>query len=118
MGCRRPQADDLYRDGLDEWSRKRAVDVRYAFSQKNERSKEAKYIQHCFWDDRKDVVEAYGYGAKVLICGSSRMADGVREASKMWLENMEQRVTPKSGDEVEKWLVELRNEIFISDAFG
>ena len=118
MGCRLPGVDDLYRNQLEEWSSNGVVDVRYAYSRKPEESKGAKYVQDRFWDDRKDVMDAYSKGAKVFICGGSKMADEVRSMSKkMYLEKHMEEGMPKGEEEAEKWFAALRNERFISDVF-
>lgn len=118
MGCRQPHVDDLYRDLLADWSRNGAVDIRYAYSKDPGSSNGAKYVQDRFWDDRKDVMDAYGKGAKVFICGSGKVADGVRAMSKkMFIDSQEQKGTPKSDEEAEAWFAGLRNERFMSDVF-
>ena len=118
MGCRQPNADDLYRDLLQQWAHQGAVDVRYAYSQQPESSNGAKYVQHRFWDDRKEVMDLFDKGAKVFVCGSGKVADGVREASKkMFRERQEGEGTPKSEEEAGQWFAALRNERFVSDVF-
>ncbi|GJE90389.1 bifunctional P-450/NADPH-P450 reductase [Phanerochaete sordida] len=80
FGCRRPGEDYLYEDSdLKEWAELGVVDVRPAFSRESEKSLGCKYVQDRVWHDRADVVSAWEAGAKIFICGSSKMAAGVKE---------------------------------------
>ena len=118
MGCRQPNVDDLYADLLQQWVHQGAVDVHYAYSQQPESSNGAKYVQDRFWDDRKEVMDLFDKGAKVFVCGSGKVAEGVRVVSKkMYMERQEKEETPKSEEEAEEWFKALRNERFVSDVF-
>ena len=110
--------DGLYADLLQQWVHQGAVDVRYAYSQQPEISNGAKYVQDRFWDDRKDVMDLFDQGAKVFVCGSGKVAEGVRVVSKkMYRERQEEEGAPKSEEDAEKWFKALRNERFVSDVF-
>ena len=117
FGCQKPGQDDLHADEISAWASKGAVDVRYAYSRDPESSNGAKYAQDRFWADREDVIRYFHSGAKVFICGSGRVADGVKEASvKMRMERNE-KGEPETKEEAEKWFNGLRNERFMSDVF-
>ena len=118
VGCRQPHVDDLYCYQLREWASQGVVEIRYAYSKQPEKSNGAKYVQHRLWNDRKEVMKLYKKGAKIFICGSGKVADGVREMSKkMYREGEEQEGRPKSEEEAEAWFAALRNERFMSDVF-
>ncbi|EKM50262.1 uncharacterized protein PHACADRAFT_213993 [Phanerochaete carnosa HHB-10118-sp] len=82
FGCRTPGEDFLYADSdLKAWVDLGIVDVRSAFSKATDDSESlgCKYVQDRIWYDRADVVTAWRSGAKLYLCGSSRMAAGVKE---------------------------------------
>ena len=118
FGCHKPGQDDLHADEISAWASKGAVDVRYAYSRDSASSNGAKYVQDRFWADREDVLRQYLAGAKVFVCGSGRVAEGVKDASvKMFMQSSEEMGEPKSKEEAEKWFDGLRNERFMSDVF-
>ena len=118
MGCQKPGHDDLHADELSAWASKGAVDLRYAYSRDSNSSNGAKYVQDRFWADREDVMHYYESGAKVFVCGSGAVSDGVREASvKMYMQASEKLGKPKTKEEAEKWFNALRNERYMSDIF-
>lgn len=118
FGCQKPGQDDLHADELSDWASKGAVNVRYAYSREPESSNGAKYVQDRFWADREDVLDFFRSGAKVFMCGSGKVADGVKDASmKMYMHASEKEGKPKTEEEAEKWFNALRNERFMSDVF-
>ena len=65
------------------------------------------------------MLRFFREGAKVFVCGSGRVADGVRDASvRMFRQSGDERGEPKSKEEAEEWFDGLRNERFMSDVFG
>ena len=118
FGCQSPGQDDLHADELSAWASKGAVDVRYAYSRDPESSKGAKYVQDRFWADREDVLHLFHSGAKVFMCGSGKVADGVKDASvRMFMQAAEEQGKPKTKEEAESWFTGLRNERYMSDVF-
>ena len=118
IGCQKPGQDDLHADEISAWASKGAVDVRYAYSRDPESSNGANYVQDRFWADRKDVLRLFESGAKVFVCGSGRVADGVKDASvKMYMQAVEKEGKVTTKKEAEKWFDALRNERFMSDVF-
>ena len=118
FGCQKAGHGDLHADELSAWASKGAVDVRYAYSRDPESSNGAKYVQDRYWADREDVLHYFHSGAKVFICGSGKVADGVKDASvKMYMQAKEEVCEPKTKEEAEKWFNGLRNERFMSDVF-
>ena len=118
FGCQKPGQGDLHADEISAWAAMGAVDVRYAYSRDKGSSNGAKYVQDRLWADRKDVQRFYDEGAKVFMCGSGRVADGMKVASvKMYLQTCEERGIQKSEIEAGEWFDSLRNERFMSDVF-
>ena len=118
FGCQKRGQGDLHRDELEAWAAEGAVDVRYAYSRDEESSEGAKYVQDRVWADRGDVMPFFHQGANVFICGSGRVADGMKSASvRMYLQANEERGEMKSEREAEGWFHSLRNERFMADVF-
>ena len=118
-GCRHSETDNLYKDELSKWQEMGAVDVRHAFSREPEKSEGCKYVQDRLYRDREDAVELFDAGAKVYVCGSSNVGEGVREAvKKIFKEKMNERGKPRTDEEVEKWFNGIRNERYASDVFA
>lgn len=118
FGCQKPGQDDLHADELSAWALKGAVDVRYAYSREPESSNGAKYVQDRFWADREDVRHYFQSGAKVFMCGSGKVADGVKATSvKMYMQANEEEGKPITEKEAEEWFNAMRNERFMSDVF-
>ncbi|KAI0823976.1 bifunctional P-450/NADPH-P450 reductase [Trametes gibbosa] len=80
FGCRNPREDFLYGDAeLREWSELGVVDVRPAFSRAADASEGCRYVQDRVLHDRSDVVGAFLKGGKFFVCGSSKIASGVKQ---------------------------------------
>lgn len=78
FGCDAPDVDFLYREELARWEAQGVVTVRPTFCKAPEG--ERVYVQHRLWEERDEVRELIGAGAKVFICGDgARMAPAVRE---------------------------------------
>ena len=118
-GCRNANTDNLYKDDFAKWQDMGAVDVRRAFSREPESSEDCKYVQDRVYKDREYVVELFDAGAKVYVCGSSDVGEGVREVvKKIFKEKMNERGKPMTDEEVEKWFSGIRNERYASDVFA
>lgn len=80
FGCRRPDEDYLYSDSdLKEWEELGVVELRPAFSRAPEKSEGCKYVQDRVWHDRRALDGLYEAGAKWFVCGSGKVARGVKE---------------------------------------
>jgi len=79
-GCRHPEEDYLYwEEEVRGWEEKGVVKVYPAFSRATERSEGAKYVQHRLRLCEEELQAAYKDGAKVYVCGSPALANGVKE---------------------------------------
>ena len=75
-------------------------------------------MQDRFWADREDVRHYFQSGAKVFMCGSGKVADGVKATSvKMYMQANEEEGKPTTEEQAEKWFNAMRNERFMSDVF-
>lgn len=115
FGCRGPQADDLYRDELDRWQEMGAVDVRRAFSRVESAETDArgcKHVRDRLWHDREEVRELWDGGARVYVCGSWQVGEGVK---RMFGEILfgEGATDAESA----QWFDSVRNERYATDVF-
>ncbi|KAF2809760.1 cytochrome P450 [Mytilinidion resinicola] len=119
IGCRSRTADRLYGDELDEWAKVGAVDLRYAFSRESDASEGCKYVQDRMLQDKEDLVGLWDQGAKVFVCGSPSMVEGVRGAAlQLVKEGKAQEGLEATKEESEAWLRGLRNERISVDVFA
>lgn len=118
-GCRSPSTDLIYGDLLKRWEEMGAVSLRFAYSRKSEDSQGCKYVQDRLYHDRKDVVEQFNAGAKLFVCGSRGVGDGVQETLiKIAKETLKEREGREADDaKAREWFDGLRNERFATDVF-
>ncbi|KAJ4372866.1 hypothetical protein N0V83_003157 [Neocucurbitaria cava] len=119
-GCHAPDSDLLYADLLKRWEQLGAVSLRYAFSRAAEQSEGCKYVQDRLYHDRADIVEQFDAGAKLFVCGSRGVGEGVSETL---IKIAKERAREVKGREVDdakarEWFEGLRNERFATDVFA
>ena len=118
-GCRAPSIDLIYGDLLRRWEEMGAVNLRFAFSRRPEDSHGCKYVQDRLYHDRADVVEQFESGAKLFVCGSREVGNGVQETL---IKIAKERLKEKEGRDADdakarEWFEGLRNERFATDVF-
>ncbi|KAI0381230.1 bifunctional P-450:NADPH-P450 reductase [Hypomontagnella monticulosa] len=117
-GCREPGRDDIYAAELADWKKVGAVTVKRAFSRTPEKSNDCKYVQDAMWADRSRFLELWHQGAKLYICGSRRVSQGVEKVTKsIQQEDAKRRGEHLSDEDAKKWWDELRNVRFTTDVF-
>lgn len=84
VGCRSSEGDRLYAEEFDKWQELGAVDIRYAFSQEPEHALAGgcKYVADRMARDIDDVRNLWQCGAKVYVCGSRKLQNGIGEVAK------------------------------------
>jgi cytochrome P450/NADPH-cytochrome P450 reductase len=119
-GCHSSDTDALYADLLKRWEALGAVSVRYAYSRSPSDSADCKHVQDRLYHDRKEVVELFEGGAKLFVCGSRDVGDGVQKTCmQIAKERSEEVKGVKTTDErVKEWFEGLRNERFATDVFA
>ncbi|OLN87311.1 Bifunctional P-450:NADPH-P450 reductase 3 [Colletotrichum chlorophyti] len=119
FGCRDPSADDLYRHEFDSWEAAGAVKVYRAYSRKPEASSGCKYVQDRIWQEREMLYGLWNQGARVYVCGSNKVAEGVKEVLLRAAGELTEREDGKSKtrEELEEWFNGIRNERFATDVF-
>ncbi|KAK3290376.1 cytochrome P450 [Chaetomium fimeti] len=115
LGCRGPQMDDLYREEFDKWQELGAVDVRRAFSRAEPDEGEAhgcKHVQDRLWHDREEAKDMWKSGARVYVCGSRVVGEGVKKAMGRIVLGDE-----ATEDEITRWYEGVRNDRYATDVF-
>ncbi|WYZ46052.1 hypothetical protein EsH8_IX_000277 [Colletotrichum jinshuiense] len=123
FGCRKPGADDLYREEFDLWEKMGAVAVRRAYSRAADESEGCKYVQHRLYHDKGDVSDLWAKGAKLFVCGTRNVGKAVEEACvKVILESAKEgggqpELKDLDYDGAKKWFEGIRNERYATDVF-
>lgn len=79
VGCRTDGKDDIHASEFAEWAELGVVDVRWAYSRPANGSN-GQHVQDRMLDDRDELVEIFDQGARIYVCGSTGVGNGVREA--------------------------------------
>lgn len=119
-GCHSSSTDALYSPLLQRWAALGAVSLRYAFSRAPEDSEGCKHVHDRLWHNREEIVESFGKGAKLFVCGSREVGEGVQECL---IRIAKEKVQREEGREVDdakarEWFEGLRNERFATDVFA
>jgi cytochrome P450/NADPH-cytochrome P450 reductase len=115
IGCRQPGRDDLYADELAAWERMGVVTVFRTYSRvQTETGAGRSYVQESLWQDRDQVAALWARGAKVYVCGSRKVAQGVKDAV---VRIAIDAGVVADGTAAEAWFEEMRNVRFVTDVF-
>ncbi|KOC09859.1 NADPH--cytochrome P450 reductase [Aspergillus flavus AF70] len=114
IGCRTKGKDDIHASELDEWTRQGAVDVRWAYSRPTDGSP-GRHVQDLMFEDRNELLELIGQGARIYVCGGMSVGQGIRQVFKdMFIERCREVLENGSdGDEdvaAEEYLDSLKTE--------
>lgn len=132
-GCHSPDSDALYEAELREWETQGIVTVRHAFSRASDKSEGCKYVQYV-WPNfsntnqckiltgsrdriQSDTAEFsrlfFDQGAKVYICGSPQLSEGVKKTIvTIWADH-----ESKSEDAGWEWMRGEGRDRFATDVF-
>ncbi|KXJ93884.1 bifunctional unspecific monooxygenase/NADPH--hemo protein reductase [Microdochium bolleyi] len=117
-GCREPGKDDLYSEELAKWESEGAVSVKRAYSRVPEKSGGNKYIQDVIWADREYASELWNNEAKLFVCGSRQLGEGVAEVARRIGKAVAEKKGKETTDEkVAEWWENLRNVRYATDVF-
>lgn len=116
-GCRHIGVDDLYADELAAWEKTGAVVVKRAYSR--EPDFDYKYVQDALWADREQVQSLWQKNAKIYVCGSRALSDGVDEMLLRVLQQAAEIMGEQEKDEaaMKDWWKGLRNVRYVADVF-
>ncbi|EFR05015.1 bifunctional P-450:NADPH-P450 reductase [Nannizzia gypsea CBS 118893] len=119
IGCRHPERDALFKDEFQKWEADGIVRVFYAFSAASEQSKGCRYVQDRLWEERDEMRKIFAQGAKLYVCGTSRVGEGVASTVKKIFQDYCASVgKPKTDEEVELWFQGIKSDRFSSDVFA
>ncbi|EFE36292.1 cytochrome P450 oxidoreductase OrdA-like, putative [Trichophyton benhamiae CBS 112371] len=119
IGCRHPERDALFKDELQKWETDGVVTVFYAFSAASEQSKHCRYVQDRLWEERGEMRKVFDQGAKLYVCGTSRVGEGIASTVKKIFQDYCASVgKPKTDEEVERWFQDIKSDRFSSDVFA
>ncbi|CAK7213051.1 hypothetical protein SBRCBS47491_001671 [Sporothrix bragantina] len=119
FGCRGP-LDDLYREELDKWQKMGAVEVHRAFSREDpdNEAQGCKHVQDRIYHDRESMTDLWQAGARVYVCGSRQVGEGVKEVMlRIRREALAAANKSETDAESDEWFVRIRNERYAMDVF-
>ncbi|EHK18616.1 uncharacterized protein TRIVIDRAFT_50977 [Trichoderma virens Gv29-8] len=117
-GCRNPLDDDLYYDEFSGWEAAGVVTIFRAYSRQPEASLGCKYVQHRIWRQREYVADLWESDAKIFVCGSNKMAEGVREILiQILLDKLKTKGVSMGEKEAAEWFERVSNERYAIDVF-
>lgn len=108
IGCRNAGSDRLYASDLNEWEKAGAATVFYAFSQQSEESAGCKYAQDRVYSERRRVTELLKDGAKVFVCGSSKLGTAVKAVFKQLVVEEGKGSGVRMESDVDSWFDDLQ----------
>ncbi|KUJ12657.1 putative cytochrome P450 oxidoreductase OrdA-like protein [Mollisia scopiformis] len=119
IGCAHPEKDALFKDELQQWEKEGAVKLFYAYSRASEQSKGCRHVQDRLWEERDEMVKAFRDGAKLYVCGSSMVGEGVANMTKrIYQDAAEAMGRPKTDDDIQKWFLDIKSDRYSSDVFA
>lgn len=81
IGCRTQGKDDIHAAELAEWAQQGAVEIKWAYSRPADGSP-SRHVQDVMREDRQKLVEIFEQGARIYVCGSTGVGNGIREVCK------------------------------------
>lgn len=119
-GCHSPDSDLIYSDLLKRWEQLGAVSLRFAFSRQTEDSEGCKYVQDRLYHNRAEIVKLFDDGAKLFVCGSRAVGDGVQETLIRIAKERSKEIHGVDLDDAKarEWFEGLRHERFATDVFA
>ncbi|KAH8751145.1 fatty acid hydroxylase [Hyaloscypha sp. PMI_1271] len=118
IGCAHPEMDALFKDELAQWEKDGVVQLFYAYSKASGLSKGCRHVQDRLWAEKEPMVEVFNKGAKLYVCGSSMVGEGVASMTKrIYQDSVEANGGSKSDEEVESWFQSIKGERYASDVF-
>jgi cytochrome P450/NADPH-cytochrome P450 reductase len=119
IGCRSATRDRLYATQMDAWSAQGVIDVRYAFSQEQDKSEGCAYVQDRILKDAADVVSMWQRGARCYVCGSGGFVKEVGHAARDILrEKRKENGTDDSEEALEAIFKSQLADRCATDVFG
>jgi cytochrome P450/NADPH-cytochrome P450 reductase len=119
IGCADPDKDTLFSEELKQWEKDGVVKVFYAFSKAKGQSKGCRHVQERLWEEREEMTKVFNEGAKLYVCGSSMVGEGVATTTKrIFQDDREAAGDPKSDEDTEAWFAKIKSDRYASDVFA
>jgi cytochrome P450/NADPH-cytochrome P450 reductase len=119
IGCHYPNRDQLFKDEFTQWEKEGVVKTYYAFSKAHEASRGCRYVQERFYEEREEIVDKFNQGAKLYVCGSAKVGEGVAATTKkIYLEAAEAIGKEPTEEQVEEWFQRIKYDRYASDVFA
>jgi cytochrome P450/NADPH-cytochrome P450 reductase len=119
VGCTHPEKDQLFSTEFEQWQKDGVVEVFYAYSRCTEHSKGCKHVQDRIWEEREEMKKVFDQGAKLYVCGSAGVGEGVASTlKKIYEEAAEALGKHKTDEEIESWWQEVKSDRYASDVFA
>lgn len=119
IGCTHPEKDALFKNELRQWEKDGIVKVFYAFSRAKDQSKGCQHVQDRLWEEREEMIKVFDQGAKLYVCGSSMVGEGVAATTKkIFQQYCDSAGKPKTDEEVESWFQGIKSDRYASDVFA
>ena len=99
--------------GLRPWEKLGAVKVYRAYSRED-----GKHVDQTLLEHRELLHQFWSQGAKVYVCGSRRMGDGVKQAFFEIARDMVAEKGEDDGEEgMQRWFEGVVNQRYVTDVF-
>jgi cytochrome P450/NADPH-cytochrome P450 reductase len=119
IGCTHPEKDTLFCEELKQWEKDGIVKLYYAFSKAKDQSKGCRHVQERLWEEREEMTQVFNDGAKLYVCGSSLVGEGIAVTTKrIFQDNAEAAGNPKTDEECEAWFEWVKSDRYASDVFA
>lgn len=118
IGCRHPEKDRLFASEFEQWEKEGVVKLFYAFSKAPEQSSGCRHVQDRLWVERKEMTDIFNSGAKLYVCGSAQVGEGIAVTTKKIYQEAAAAIgKPRTDEEVEQWFQNIKGERFATDVF-
>ena len=119
IGCVHPDNDALFNEELKQWEKDGFVKLYYAYSKAKDQSKGCRYVQERLWEEREEMTNVFKEGAKVYVCGSTMVDEGVTATMKRIYQDLTRAAGhPKTDEECHAWLEGIKSDRYTSDVFA
>jgi len=119
IGCAHPDKDALFSDELKQWEKDGVIKLFYAYSKASDQSSGCRHVQDRLWTEKDELVKVFKEGAKLYVCGSSLVGEGVAAMTKKIYEHAADAAgNTKTDEEVDAWFQSIKTDRYASDVFA
>jgi cytochrome P450/NADPH-cytochrome P450 reductase len=119
IGCGHPDKDALFSNELKQWEKDGLVKLYYAYSKAKNVTKGCRHVQDRLWEEREEMTQVFNEGAKLYVCGSSMVGEGVAATTKRIFQDAAEALgKTKTDEECEAWFEWVKSDRYASDVFA